>query len=269
VWVVDRFPRAAKLKRAPAELPRALLPSHRGSQSFPGGRWPELSSPRTSEETAVQRRPDQSLDADNRRASWRTGLCKARRSRSMPSRAGHPRRLTSQMRGRRLPVLPGALDSGGHDGGLHVSLRRLVCSCARHLGCASRVSSRCGSRNGAGVFNRCATRAEALAHPSRKLMPSPGGPSPTPCCARPGLAQDASSRRVDALPSVISGESGSAARAPHARPLRWPPCAGGSVDSDSTAPRTGLDPGLPPLRPLLSPLRLSIVSSDIALVKAG
>ena len=44
----------------------------------------------------------------------------------------------------------------GMTAALHVSLRRLICSCARHLGCASRVSSRCGIRRGAGVFIHCA-----------------------------------------------------------------------------------------------------------------
>jgi hypothetical protein len=49
--------------------------------------------------------------------------------------SGHPRRFRSQMR-RAAPAVIGAVavicavDPGGHDGGLHVSRRRLVCACA-------------------------------------------------------------------------------------------------------------------------------------------
>ena len=70
------------------------------------------------------------------------------------------------------------MDSGGHDGGLHVSLRRLVRSCARHLRCASRVSSDAEHGTERGCSITAPTRAEVLAHPSRELMPSPGGPEP-------------------------------------------------------------------------------------------
>jgi hypothetical protein len=150
--------RTLPAKASPAELPHVLVHSHRAA----GRRASQAAGGRSCQVPGLAKKRPSNVDLTSRwmrttcGRSWRTGPCKARRSRSMPWRAGDPRRLMSQMRGRRLPLLLGAVDSGGHDGGLHVSLRRLVGSCARHLRCASRVSSRCGSRNGAGVFNHCA-----------------------------------------------------------------------------------------------------------------
>jgi hypothetical protein len=96
---VDRCPHAAKLKRVqPSCRARSFTP-HRGSKSFPGGRCRSCQVP-----GLVKKRPS-NVDLTSRwmrttcGRSWRTGLCKPRRSRSMPWRAGHPRRLTSQMRG--------------------------------------------------------------------------------------------------------------------------------------------------------------------------
>jgi hypothetical protein len=92
---VRTLPSYSESCRAAARAPSLPIAGRRASQRP----LPELSSPRTSEETPSN------VDLASRwmrttcRRSWRTGLRKPRRSRSMPWRAGHPRRLTSQMRG--------------------------------------------------------------------------------------------------------------------------------------------------------------------------
>jgi hypothetical protein len=101
------------------------------------------------------------------------------------------------------------VDSGGHDGGLHVSLRRLVRCCA---GATRAVLLPTGpqrkpERSG-GVQLPGPTRAELLAHPLREPMPSPGRPEPF---ARTKSAPDGATartrERICPFSGVLAGTS--------------------------------------------------------------